>query len=210
MWNIDGVPRGASTSGYDLVGYMIDLAMGDRLPAFYDIEIHKHRYAAWAASRGASVIGCRFSVECGRALLENCGFTATLCRPEQLPSPASIDDEHRRWRKIVIRGARPRDLCFTHGIAAKLINLYLKSRFVCGGHHAHERVRSLHPPIDSRLLLRLAETNFRAREREWRTAANRRWSKLESNEYEQLVALMRHSLKGAALWRIEEHWIGNA
>jgi hypothetical protein len=43
-------------------------------------------------------------------------------------------------------------LRFTHGIAAKLVNVYLKSVFVCGGRHDHPRVRALHPPIDSLLL----------------------------------------------------------
>ena len=44
--------------------------------------------------------------------------------------------------------AARRNLTFTHGVAAKLINCYLKSRFVCGGYHAHARGRACtHPSM---------------------------------------------------------------
>ena len=36
----------------------------------YTIEEHKHRFAAWAAGRGANVNGCRFSVLKGKNVLE--------------------------------------------------------------------------------------------------------------------------------------------
>ena len=65
-----------------------------------------------------------------------------------------MDEEHRRWRAVVKKAAKFEGLNFTHGVAAKLINVYLKSRFVCGGHHAHKRVHNLHPPIDAILLKR--------------------------------------------------------
>jgi hypothetical protein len=175
----------------------------------YEIELHKHRYAAWAASRGASVIGCRFSVECGRSLLEACGFTARLCRPDQLPRPGMIDPAHRKWRETMIRSALSNDRVFTHGVAAKLINLYLKCRFVCGGHHGHERVDCLHPPIDGVLLKRLTNLDFGGHGKAWRHAAMKRWSKFDSDDYEQVIGLARESLRGAPLWMIEEHWRGN-
>jgi hypothetical protein len=175
----------------------------------YGIEEHKHRYAAWAASRGASVIGCRFSVERGRSLLEECRFSATFCRPGQLPRPSAIDAEHRKWRETIIRSARSNDAVFTHGVAAKIINLYLKCRFVCGGHHGHERVDCLHPPIDSVLLNRLAELNVGGYAKEWKHAAHNRWSKFDSDDYEAVIDRIRKSLHGGPLWMIEEYWRGN-
>ena len=98
---------------------------------------------------------------------------------------------------------------FTHGVAAKLVNVYLKSRFICGGHHAHERARSLHPPIDSVLLKSLADANVGGKARQWKQAAKTRWSKFGSDEYEQVIAFIRQSLNGGPLWMIEEHWRGN-
>jgi hypothetical protein len=175
----------------------------------YGIEPHKHRYAAWAASRGASVIGCRFSVECGRRLLERCRFSAMLYRPDQLPRPRAIDAEHRKWRDTMIRSARSNDIVLTHGVAAKIINLYLKCRFVCGGHHDHARVACLHPPIDSVLLNRLTELDVGGHAEKWKQASQKRWSKFDSDDYERVIDLVRDSLHGAALWMIEEHWRGN-
>ena len=108
-----------------------------------------------------------------------------------------------------MRAAKSRRLRFTHGVAAKLVNVYLKSRFVCAGHHAHPRVEALHPPIDSVLLKGLAEANVGGHRKEWEQAAKTRWSKFGPEDYEQVIALIRQSLKGAPLWRIEEYWKGN-
>src|SRR5262245_6790023 len=91
-------------------------AMNAQQVLMYGIETHKHRFAAWAASRAASVKNCRFTVEQGRGILEECGFTIGFCRPEQLPEPHAIDAEHRGWRADILRAARP--MPFTHGVAA--------------------------------------------------------------------------------------------
>jgi hypothetical protein len=177
----------------------------------YGIEMHQHRFAAWAACRAASVVNCRFGVEQGRTILETCGFTASFCRPEQLPEPEplAVDDAHRQWRADVMRAATSCGLPFTHGVAAKLVNIYLKSRFVCGGHCVNARVASLHPPIDSVLLSGLAEANVGGHRQAWKQAAKTRWSKFGSDDYQHVIALIRHSLKGAPLWTVEEYWRGN-
>ncbi len=176
----------------------------------YGIERHQHLFAAWAASHAASVKGCRFAVETGRALLEASGFNAALCQPAQLPAPNELDAAHRLWRNNVItEAAHSHNLKLTHGVAAKLINCYLKSRFVCGGHHTHERVQQLHPPIDAVLLNKLAALNVGGFAKEWRRAHALRWSKFDSQDYEQVIALIRQSLAGEPLWKIEEHWRGN-
>lgn len=151
----------------------------------------------------------RFKVETGRAILEECGFTVELARPMQLPAPSEIDEEHRRWRNEISACAASRHLSLTHGVAAKLINIYLKSRFVCGGFHADERVESLHPPIDRVLLVTLAKRNVSGYGKEWRAAATRGWSNFGSDEYEGLIHRIRLSMAGAALWKVEEHWQGN-
>jgi hypothetical protein len=175
----------------------------------YAIELHQHRFAAWAACRASSVVNCRFGVKQGRAILETSGFTAHFCRAEQLPAPDAVDGAHRQWRAAIMRATTSRKLRFTHGVAAKLVNVYLKSRFVCAGHHAHARAQSLHPPIDSVLLKGLADANVGGYTKEWKRAAKTRWSKFGSDDYEQLIALIRRSLKDAPLWKIEEYWRGN-
>ena len=114
----------------------------------YGIERHRHLFDAWAAGRAASVAGRRFRVEQGLDILESCGFDDTFVTPERLPAPIRTDVCHRAWRKQVMSQAARRNLTFTHGVAAKLINCYLKSRFVCGGYHAHARGRACtHPSM---------------------------------------------------------------
>lgn len=126
----------------------------------YGIKQHQHLFAAWAASRAASVSRCRFKVTQGRAILEASGFVAAFSEPEKLPTPAKMDNKHREWRTAAIKAAKLQGLTLTHGVVSKLINCYLKSRFVCGGHHAHRRVHNLHPPIDAALLKTLTNHNI--------------------------------------------------
>ena len=111
----------------------------------YTIEEHNHRLAAWAASTSASASPlCRFKVEVGVAILENSGFTALgFATADTLPTSAQLDAAHATWRDTVINSAHELGLTFTHGIAAKLINCYLKVRLVCAGHHLDERVQAL-------------------------------------------------------------------
>ena len=175
----------------------------------YGINLHAHRFAAWAASRAASVVNCRFSVAQGRIILEECGFNASFSSPEQLPEPQAIDEQHRKWRADILSAAASRGLTFTHGVAAKLVNVYFKSRFVCGGHHDDERVRALHPPIDSVLLEALVELNVGGHASAWKQAAKTRWSRFGSEDYEHVIQLIRQSLNGAPLWMIEAYWRGN-
>lgn len=176
----------------------------------YGIALHQHRFAAWAASRAASVRNQRFTVEQGRELLERSGFDQSLRSPAQLPAPRLFDRSHEKWRRAIVDAASRQGLGnWTDGVAAKLINVYLKSRFVCGGCHDHERVRGLHPPIDSVLLTTLSEENVGGLRAVWMRAAKARWSKLDSAHYQEVIDAIRAAVGGKPLWRIEEFWKGN-
>ena len=179
----------------------------------YGIEKHAHIFAAWAASRAASVKGCRFDVRQGRNILEKCGFKPELSKPEHLPEASAIDSQHRIWREQACDFAKNHVKAdtfeLTHGVAAKLINVYLKSRFVCGGYHDHPRVMALHPPIDKELLKALARKNFGGHGEEWKNASNKGWSKMTSCDYEGLITLIRDNLQKKPLWMIEEYWKGH-
>jgi hypothetical protein len=172
----------------------------------YSIDEHKHRFAAWAAGRAASVIGCRFPVEEGKAILEKAEMNRLICSPDNLPLPQDIDTAHLEWRRKVMEAAT--DFPFTHGIAAKLINIYFKAAFVCGGYHNHERVRAIHPPIDSQLLEELSKRNIGGRKKIWDEARKIRWSNFTSEQYEKVIHNIRASMEGAALWEVEKYWKG--
>lgn len=175
----------------------------------YTIVKHKHRFAAWAASRAASVNGCRFTVEHGRRILEGARLHKTARTVDDLPQPSGFDRRHRRWRKGVIRAAQEYQPAFTHGVAAKLINIYLKSVFICGGNHEDPRIKAIHPPIDSLLLDALYRNDIGGRRCEWQTARKIRWSKLDCEQYEDVISSIRQTVpEGSGLWEIEEYWQG--
>ena len=132
-----------------------------------------------------------------------------LASPEQLPTPEELDGEHRKWRHGIIHIANQDRFSLTHGVAAKLINVYLKSRFVCGGFENHSKVKALHPPIDSLLLTALVREKFGGQEAVWTAARLKRWSKLDSHDYEAVIQALKDSLPGKPLWHIEEYWKGN-
>ena len=178
----------------------------------YTFEEHQHRFAAWAAGRAASVKGCRFTVKQAKAILEKAGFRASSATPSALSRPTKIDSTHLKWRKDIIKAAAKQKLHdkFTHGVAAKLINCYLKVRFVCGDQHEHERVRCLHPPIDEVLLKELARKDVGGIGPKWRELRQKRWSKFDSATYQSAIDNIRQSLPpGEPLWKIEEYWEGH-
>jgi hypothetical protein len=179
----------------------------------YDICEHKHSFAAWAAARAASWRPCRFSVKQGRELIESLRLGQQSLRdlnqsPDKLPAPEDFDGCHYRWRsQILFRSEKMALKGMTHGVAAKLINVYWKSMFVCGGEQDHPTVKVIHPPIDSLLLNGLAaHPNTRAKA-DWKSFHP--WTGLSSARYEELIRKIRSAIpEGAPLWKIEEYWPG--
>lgn len=175
----------------------------------YSIEEHKHRFAAWAAGRAASVNRCRFTVEQGKKILEKSGLNDVAKNLDNLPPANEFDKKHKEWRGMVIESAKEQDLQFTHGVAAKLINIYLKSIYVCGNDHNNEKVKAIHPPIDSVLLDALYKQNISGKKNEWQEARKARWSKLTSAQYQAVIDAIKATIsKESGLWEIEEYWQG--
>jgi hypothetical protein len=152
---------------------------------------------------------CRFKVETGIAILEGASFTYEFSEPSNLPVPEHLDAAHRAWRDCLIREAGVRNVNFTHGVAAKLANTYLKVRFVCGGHHEHEHVACLHPPIDRVLLTGLADGNVGGFSREWLLFRQWGWSSYTSEQYQEVIDHIRCAIPDRPLWEIEQYWRGH-
>jgi len=179
----------------------------------YTMHIHKHRFAAWAASRAASATkDCRFSAEIGRELLEH-ALALDLCNPDSLPDPNDFDKEHGEWRKkIIVEAKRRYVLPMTHGVAAKLINIYLKSAYVCCacGDKPNPKISAIHPPIDRTLLDELINQNIGNKKDFWSIARDWAWTKYDSDQYEEVIKeIKKLMLPNGDLWRIEEYWKGN-
>lgn len=172
---------------------------------YYTINEHRHRFAAWAAGRAASASGCRFTVKQAQEILVAAKLHELLPNPNRLPAPRNLNKAHKVWRNKVIRAANYRQLRgMSHGIAAKLINVYLKSAFVCSGQHDHDKVKSLHPPIDRQLL---QEVNKTLKERGGSVLPTN-WTKFDSVQYEKVILVIRSLIQDKHLWKIEKYWSG--
>lgn len=186
----------------------------------YTLVEHRHRFAAWAASRAAGTSKlCRFSVESGKALLEAAALPDCTADCSIVPEPDHFDAAHRAWRETMLDEVRRRPGfttgCFTHGVAAKLINIYLKAVVVCAvpeprnlSEADRNRIGGIHPPIDRVLLNGLARSNL-GNAAKWRAYAALGWSNYTSSQYEDVIGEMKRVSDGVPLWRLEEHWRGH-
>lgn len=167
----------------------------------YEISHHNHKLAVWAASRAASTsVNCRFRVEDGAKILEECGFKKDSFKSaDELPD--NFDSKHHKWCKQAIKSSKGK---FTYGVAAKLINCYLKVRFVCAGYDNHEKVKSIHPPIDS-LLLKEIKKKFGGDHPELKEF-KAVWSKFREKDYKEIIRIIKEILKDEPLWKIEDCW----
>ncbi len=100
---------------------------------------------------------------------------------------------------------------FSHGVAAKLINVYLKVALVTVS-NTDKDIGLLHPPIDSLLLKGLKEDDKgkgQSRFEFWKKKYKRGWTKFTSNEYQTVIEKIREKLDSEKrLWKIEELWKG--
>jgi hypothetical protein len=183
---------------------------GKNLVDLYSIIEHKHRFAAWASGRAANVKNHRFTVEQGKKIIEESGLNQIATSIDNLPEPEEFDEVHCRLRELVIQAsANILNKHFTHGVAAKLINVYLKSIFVCGYQYDNQKVKAIHPPIDSVLLDALHNEDVGELKKDWQVLRKRRWSNFNSDEYESAIYAIKKVLpKEAGLWQIEYYWRG--
>jgi hypothetical protein len=167
----------------------------------------QHRFAGWAAATGASASPlCRFKVTDGIAILESIGFTEDNLSVSNLPNPRSFNSQHRRWRNSAIIAAKKRRIKMSHGVAAKLINLYLKSIYICGGQSKHPKVAALHPPIDSILLREVIKLSDKKHEQALLKLSKIRWSNFSSADYELAISTIRSIITPKPIWTIESRW----
>jgi hypothetical protein len=174
----------------------------------YDLHEHRHRFSVWAAARAAQRGSKGAKLERLRDAVENCG----IIRFVRDGIPTKITDEefeqlHRVWCRSIINFLRTKHLTdFAYGRAAKLIAIYLKSMVILGPGLNSALARAIHPPIDSILLKRISkcEDIHSSRKAEWKLT---KWTKLNEQEYYQLILELRQSLSnGEAFWMLERFW----
>jgi len=182
----------------------------------YTEQEHRHRYASWCASTAASRSPlCRFKVKQGKELIGQSGLQKWGENWSKLPSKKTFDDEHKEMRDELVNNSKAIGIKgFTHGVAAKLINVYLKTIYQtspCKLSPAEEgKKNALHPPVDDVLMQALIkkykEEGNKGAEESWRGLRSARWSKFGSGQYEKAIKLVREETD--ELWKIEEYFKG--
>ncbi len=181
---------------------------------------NRHKFAAWTASAAARRGISRFSGLNGLKIIEDSGLSKIsrgwdILRPEN-----EFDKWHKLQRSEVIKIARKLDISLTDGLAAKLINVYLKSLFLASNQEQLsddkiEKMNAIHPPVDRELLKCLAKNlvdnphiskeeldGFR---RYWK---NVNWTQLDSDGYQKVIDSFKKVVGNKGLWTIEKYWPG--
>jgi hypothetical protein len=172
----------------------------------YDLFIHRHNFAVWAAARAAQR---NFTnVQNLKDALESSGIQHFLLDPASLDTqPTRFEELHRAWCRAICQALTARNVKkkVAYGRAAKLVAIYLKSMVICGGAAYSALGRAIHPPIDRRLLQALAaEPAFAQTRAEWRQI---NWTQLEEDRYYRLIQQLRSALpQEIPFWMLEEYW----
>ncbi len=193
--------------------YLKNIAtFGDSMTfADYSLHDHKHRFCAWAASTAAMASPkCKFSVEIGKKILESADVEESIQQIPKIKSQDKFDEWHKDMCNRLISKAKNFNIkgSFTFGVAAKLLNCYLKSYFI---DHL-DQFKFIHPPIDRELLKKLADNDIGEKKDFWRSKKNKGWSKFEEKDYSEIIKNIKETLNkidgSSSLWKIEYYWVG--
>lgn len=199
--------------------------MNDQLsiePKFKSFEPaeHRFRFAAWGAATAARASkNCRFPVSDGVKLLKLIELDKLASGIEALPGPAEFDEKHKVWCDQLVLLARTKlskrpKKKFSYGVAAKLVNCYMKPLFmehllIGGESEKRLKVDAIHPPIDSILLRNLGKgAPDVERAKNWRRWNSIGWSNFERADYFAVIEQIQ-DVTGGELWRIEAFWTGH-
>lgn len=194
---------------------------------------YRHYFAAWCAATAARAAPeCKFKVKEGREIIEAVGLSCLSAGWGKLPASSDFDKWHEELRckicgsceveKINKRKIKEKkdEIRFTHGVAAKLINVYLKALFLassqdCLSEENRAKRDAIHPPVDSVLLEKLqseieaGKISAEDRDVECLKRGTTPWSNLNSCEYEEIICAFRHIVGDKGLWAIEKYWPGH-
>jgi hypothetical protein len=174
----------------------------------YSFKNHKHNFAAWCASRAASSSTCRFRVKDGKAIIEEVGLQNLVLGVTIPTQPEKMDAFHSGLRQKVVQAALRHGFAFSDGIAAKLINVYLKAFLLLDQDGESPTIAELHPPVDREMLRALIASGLGNNEL-WCISQEVGWTHFSGPQYEAVIAGLRELLgPGTPLWMAEQYWPG--
>lgn len=176
----------------------------------YDINKHKHNYAVWAASRawGRGLPGGKYAL--AKSLINVANLESVRC-PDDIGPDVDLWLLHK-MRLIIDHAAMNHIVGINYGRVQKLVNIYLKTKLVCGGYECHPKVGLLHPPIDRRLLdglrkaLRNQNDSDAAKAFKSAQIENPSWTCFDLNDYLSHIAAIKLYMGNKPLWMVEKHW----
>ena len=202
----------------------------------YNSDLHKHIISTWAASRAASQKNFRFKVESGIKLIllgVNGSFVdeQTFINFIKEIKTFQSQKQYDSWHHSTITNMRKKgdDLQslldkynknyddYSYGVAAKLLNCYLKVFFL--EYFGAERFADfIHPPVDRLLLLALKEGDpklFNFNNKIFVSVKYPKipvWTKINENEYKSIINLINEFILSRGqqgLWKSEAFWSGH-
>ena len=179
--------------------------------AEYTIEEHKHILSTWAAATAASSSPkCRFKVEVAKRVLESLNIQELIKEIPHLKSSEAFDIWHDKQCNTLVEIAKGEIKGFSYGVAAKLLNCYLKVYFL----DQLNKFSFIHPPVDRPLLGNLEKMNIGLKKKIWKEYKSKGWSNFSREDYRQVIASIKEALKHEikdekSLWKIEYYWPGH-
>ncbi|MES2585651.1 MAG: hypothetical protein V4536_01890 [Pseudomonadota bacterium] len=175
----------------------------------YSFDRHRHLFSSWCASTASGASPkCRFAVKTGLNILDQSNVTSSALNTE-FPklTHKSFGDWHNTKCLLLMKVADSLGVAgFTYGVAAKMLNCYLKANFLS----ELEKYSFIHPPIDRLLLSSLREANFNNNKKIWRKYETKGWSNFSNEDYLNVINLIKLSLPvGVSIWKIEAFWKGH-
>ncbi|WP_100644035.1 hypothetical protein [Alteromonas facilis] len=205
----------------------------------YTLPAHKHILAAWAASTAANnSTKFRFSVELGKRLLMQCNLSETeflerINLVQEFTSQEEFDAWHNSFILEMLDESRVNEVItrfnleskksldcrnFTYGIAAKMLNVYLKVFFL-GELGAKKFADFIHPPIDRLLLEQLRKIDKEHFSFKKHDFPNHKlnsgvpaWTQLDNKQYSLIIQKIKQYLANQSvegMWQIEFAWRGH-
>jgi hypothetical protein len=198
----------------------------------YNQVEHIFRFAAWSASTAAgSSPLCRFKVEIGAKTLK-ISDCENLCKGINMLPDENFDYWHKQKCLEIKKNAislleennqSEKAENFSDGIAAKLLNCFLKTVFIVQfednlSSTNKNKIGVIHPPIDRILLKGIIEnlkilydeTQIEKKKNFWKKDIKLSWSTYTYKEYNKVIQEIKtiQNRRDKPLWDIEWCWKG--
>ena len=197
----------------------------------YTYGKHRFGFAAWAAGRAVKDRKLSFEVKDAQEILKEVGFCEIAEKGiATFPEYEDFDKWHHMQREAIWEKANERQQAkkpgkeFSHGHAAKLINVFLKALMppnledISADHQI--KWYAVHPPLDRTMLKNMVECGVGS-ETFWCSLPGTdgpAWTQFESCHYEGVIDTIREHERArrdlgkndpVPLWQIERYWPGH-